>query len=53
MMEGEEGNGGATPPLEPRRHELLAASVLLIVLAKNPENYALGSKHHIVCNDRD
>jgi len=27
MMEGEEGNGEATPPLEPRRHELLAAVV--------------------------
>ena len=26
-MEEEEGNGGATPPLEPRRHELLATSV--------------------------
>ena len=26
MMEEEEGNGGATP-LEPRRHELLAAAV--------------------------
>ena len=27
MMEEEEGNGGATPPLEPRWHELLAATV--------------------------
>jgi hypothetical protein len=27
MMEEEEGNGGATPALEPRRHELLAAAV--------------------------
>jgi len=27
MMEEEEGNGQATPPLEPRRHELLAAAV--------------------------
>ena len=27
MMEEEEGNGEATPPLEPRRHELLAAAV--------------------------
>ena len=26
-MEEEEGNGAATPPLEPRRHELLAAAV--------------------------
>ena len=26
-MEEEEGNGGATPALEPRRHELLAAAV--------------------------
>ena len=26
-MEEEEGNGEATPPLEPRRHELLAAAV--------------------------
>jgi len=27
MMEEEEGNGGATLALEPRRHELLAATV--------------------------
>jgi len=27
MMEEEEGNGETTPPLEPRRHELLAATV--------------------------
>jgi len=27
MMEEEEGNGETTPPLEPRRHELLAAAV--------------------------
>ena len=27
MMEEEEGNGGATPSLEPRRHELLTTSV--------------------------
>jgi len=27
MMEEEEGNGEDTPPLEPRRHELLAAAV--------------------------
>ena len=27
MMEGEEGNGEATPPLEPRRNEFLAAAV--------------------------
>ena len=27
MMEEEEGNGEATPPLEPWRHELLAAAV--------------------------
>ena len=27
MMEEEEGNGEATPPLEPRRHELLTADV--------------------------
>jgi len=27
MMEEEEGNGEGTPPLEPRRHELLAAAV--------------------------
>jgi len=26
-MEEEEGNGEVTPPLEPRRHELLAATV--------------------------
>jgi len=26
-MEEEEGNGAATPPLEPRQHELLAAAV--------------------------
>jgi len=26
-MEEEEGNGAVTPPLEPRRHELLAAAV--------------------------
>jgi len=26
-MEDEEGNGAATPPLEPRRHELLAVAV--------------------------
>ena len=26
-MEEEEGNGWVTPPLEPRRHELLAAAV--------------------------
>jgi len=27
MMEEEEGNGGATPALEPQLHELLAAAV--------------------------
>ena len=27
VQEEEEGNGAATPPLEPRRHELLAAAV--------------------------
>jgi len=27
MMEEEEGNGEVTPPLEPRRHEFLAATV--------------------------
>jgi len=27
MMEEEEGNGEVTPPLEPRRHELLAAAI--------------------------
>ena len=27
MMEEEEGNGEVTPPLEPRRHELLAVAV--------------------------
>jgi len=27
MMEEEEGNGGVTPALEPRRHELLAPVV--------------------------
>ena len=27
MMEEEEGNGEGTPPLEPRRHELLTAAV--------------------------
>jgi len=27
VQEEEEGNGAATPPLEPRRHKLLAAAV--------------------------